>query len=101
MKEIELLSDKIEEELNDAESYIRLALEHKDDHPSMAKLFYDLSNDEMNHANALHKHVVQIIDEYRREHGEAPKEMQIVYDYVHKKQMDHAHDIRIWQESYK
>ncbi len=101
MKEMELLADKIAEELNDAERYIRLALEYRDKLPAMSKTFYDLSNDEMNHANVLHKQTVQLIDEYRRNHGDPPADMQAIYDYLHTKQMEHAHDIRIWQDSYK
>jgi ferritin len=101
MKEMELLADKIAEELNYAERYIRLALEYRDELPAMSKTFYDLSNDEMNHANLLHKQTVQLIDEYRRNHGDPPADMQSIYDYLHKKHMEHAHDIRIWQDSYK
>jgi len=101
MKDIELLADHIAEELNDAETYIRLALEYKDSHPNMGKIFYDLSVEEMNHANALHKQSVQLIDEYRRTQGEPPENMQAIYDYLHKKHMEHAHEIRMWQDSYK
>ena len=58
MKEIKLLMEHIEDELEDAHTYAELAVEYKHDDPELADLFYRLSGEEMNHMNALHKAVV-------------------------------------------
>lgn len=49
MKTIECLSELIEDELSDAEKYVELALKYEDEDKETAKLFYDLSNEEMKH----------------------------------------------------
>ena len=47
MKIIKCLSEKIEEELHDAQAYIDLAMRWKAEAPSTADLFYQLSNESM------------------------------------------------------
>ena len=101
MKIIEKLSDMIEEEITDAEKYAKCALKYKDEKPSLAQTFYNLSMDEMKHMNILHDEVVKIINEYRATGAEVPVEMQAVYDYLHRKQIDRATNVKIMIESYK
>ena len=101
MKVIRLLSDHIEDELEDAETYAKLAIEYKDTDPEMAALFFKLSNDEMTHKELLHKNVVAHIMDYRREHGEPPAAMQAVYDHLHKRFIDKAEKIANLQMMYK
>jgi hypothetical protein len=96
-----MLSEMIEEELNDAEKYINHAINHKEENSSLADTFYKLSVEEMGHANTLHDQVVKIILDYRKEHGDPPEKMQWVYDYLHKKHIEHANKIKVLQASYK
>ena len=98
---IKCLSEKIEEELNDAEAYIDLAMKWKTDEPDTADVFYELSTEEMGHVDKLHKEVTELIEDYRREHGEPPKEMMVLYDYLHEKHVAHATHIKIKQAMYK
>ena len=101
MKIIEKLSDMITDELNDAEKYAKCALKHKEERPSLAQTFYSLSIDEMKHMNMLHDEVVKIINEYRSSGNEVPAEMQAVYDYIHNRQIEHATNVKIIQETYR
>ena len=101
MKIIKCLSEKIEEELSDAQDYIDLAMRWKQDEPDTADLFYELSVEEMGHMEKLHKEVVDIIEDYRKKHGEPPKEMMTLYDYLHEKHVATATQIRIKQGMYK
>lgn len=101
MQLISKLSDMMDEELEDAEKYIRCAINHKEEHPSLSNTFYRLSTEEINHAMLLHEQVVAIINEYRKEHGNPPEKMQIIYDYVHAKQIERMNVIKVMQALYK
>ncbi len=101
MKIIELLSDRVGDELNDACTYAKLALEYKDTEPELAALFYKLSGEEMSHMEALHKQVVSHIEAYKKLKGEAPEGMKSLYDFVHKREIEKASEVKRLQELYK
>jgi Mn-containing catalase len=100
LKIIKDTCDYIDEELCDAEKYIKRALEVKQDYPELAELFNMLSSEEMKHMQMLHNQVVKLIDNYRKTEGEPPASMLAVYDYLHQKFIDHAKEIKILQQMY-
>ena len=101
MKIIKCLSEKIEDELQDASDYIDLAMKWKQDEPDTANLFYDLSVEEMGHMDKLHTEVTELIEEYRKENGEPPKDMMTLYEYLHEIHIAKATQIKIKQAMYK
>lgn len=101
MKIIKILSEHIEDELEDACTYIKLALEYKDTEPEVAQLFYKLSGEEMEHMEALHKRVAACIERYKQAKGEAPAGMLALYEFLHKREIDKAENIVALQNLYK
>lgn len=93
MKIIELLTERVEEELNDACVYAKLALEYKDTDSELAQLFYKLSGEEMGHMDALHKQVVVAIEKYKQANGEPPEGMKALYDFAHKREIEKAEKV--------
>jgi ferritin len=101
MKIIKCLSEQIEDELRDAQKYIDLAMKWKTDEPDTADLFYELSVEEMGHMEKLHQEVSELIEDYRKEHGEPPKDMMVLYEYLHEKHIGTATQIKVKQGMYK
>lgn len=101
MKLIEKLSNKIEEEIWDAKSYVKMAIEVKEEYPELSRTLYNISTQEMEHMNLLHGEVTQIIKRYRETQGEPPADMMAVYDYLHKKQIDMSLEVKTLQSMYK
>lgn len=101
MKVIQILSDKIQEEIGDARAYVKLAIEYKESYPELARELYNLSLQEMDHMNVLHNQVTMLIQRYRETNGEPPADMMAVYDYLHKQQIEKAHSVKILQSMYK
>lgn len=101
MKVIMCLSDKIDEELHDADAYIDLAMKWQAEDEDVGNLFYELSTEEMKHVNMLHNEVVDQIKVYREEKGEPPKGMTEMYDHIHQKQQAEAMRIKVKQGMYK
>ena len=101
MKDIEKLSDYIEEEIADAKKYAIDALEYKDKRPELAKEFYNKSLQEMEHATGFHNDVVRMIEVYRKEHGEPPPPMQAIYDREHKKHIKASAEVKVLQNLFK
>lgn len=101
MKIIKKLSEKIAEEIEDADCYIKMALEYRDDYPELSRVVSNIAAQEMDHMNSLHQLVVQIIDQYRRTKGDPPLSMQAVYDYLHEKHIEDAARVKAKIAMYK
>lgn len=101
MKLIKELTERIEEEIDGAEEYVKEAIKLKLEHPSLAKTLYDISNQEMSHIEMLHAEVVKLIEEHRRMHGEPPAPMMAVYEYLHERHIDKVNTIKLLQAEYR
>ncbi len=98
---IKCVTDKIKEEIHDANSYIDLAIKWKEEEPETADLFSELSAEELGHMQRLHDAVTELISKYREENGEPPKIMQMLYDDLHKKQIEDTMMVKVKQAMYK
>ena len=98
---IKKIADMIEEELEGAEHYAKCAVKWKEEHPTLAKTFYEISTDEVRHVNLLHGEVVSIIENHRRTHGEPPANMLAVWEYVHEKHIEKMNEVKMLQNQYK
>ena len=101
MKIIKKISEMIIDEAEGAGHYAKKALMLKEEHPALAKMFYQLANEELEHVNTLHGAVVGLIEEYREKNGEPPEGMKAVYDYLHEQQIKEVAEVKAMLSEYK
>ena len=101
MKLIKKLEELIEDEICDVKKYAKMAVELKAEHPQLAQTLYTISTQEESHQQALHNEVVKLVEQHRKEHGEPPKEMMAVYDYLHKRHVEKLAEAKRYQEMYR
>ena len=88
MNEIKMLAGHIREEMNDAETYAKLALRYKDDDRSLSQTFEKLAEQELDHADMLHAQASRLIKE-RKENGETPPvAMSAVWSWEHENMVE-------------
>lgn len=88
MEEIKMLAGHIREEMNDAETYAKLALKYRDDDRNLSQTFEKLAEQELDHADMLHAQASRLIKE-RKENGETPPvAMSAVWSWEHENMMD-------------
>lgn len=51
--------------------------------------------------NALHKDVVRLMEDYRREKGDVPEGMMVLYKYLHGEAMEEVERVSVLREMYK
>lgn len=100
MEIIKRITNKMEDELEDAEKYIKCAKKVKAQYPLLADTYYKLSLEEMKHFDLLHDQVVRIINDYKQT-NEVPPAMQTLYDYLHERYIRWAGKIKEKQEAFK
>ncbi len=101
MRTIRTLTEQIDDELQDAGKYARLALEYKTTDPEMASLFYRLSCEELTHMTMLHDCVASKIEAHQKNGLEIPESMQALYDYLHKRQIERTETVKRLQQMFR
>lgn len=101
MREIKELVEHIHEEMEDAEDYIRLALHYKDTDTKVADVYCRLASEELTHAEHLHGQAVRIIEAYKAAGQTAPPAMMAVWEWEHKKSIDHKAKVKSMIDMYK
>lgn len=88
MKAIKHIVEDIQEELEGAEHYAKLATQYKDTDKALADMYVKLAEVELGHVNLLHDQAVRIMKEYKASGKESPDAMQAVWDWEHEKAID-------------
>ena len=100
MKIIAAISHRIDEEIDDAKWYAKHALKYKSKKKALADTYYQISTEEVRHANMLHAEVTKIIEEYRAKHGEPPEIMLQLYNYMHEQSMATMGEVQTLQQMF-
>ena len=101
MNSIKCLVENIQEELEGAEHYAKLAVQNKDLDRILADTYYKLAGVELDHVNALHEQVIRRIKAHKASGNEAPAAMMAVWEWAHEKMISHVTKIKILLDQYK
>lgn len=101
MKLVKKIVKQIDDELEGAEEYIECASKYKEEYPSIANMYSEMSLAEMSHVDKLHGAVVSLINEMKAKGVEIDEKMMAIYEYEHNRAMDKATKIKVMQEMYK
>lgn len=102
MKIIKKIVEDINEELESAEHYAKLAAQYKDEDRELADVYAKTAEVELGHVNTLHGQVVRIIKDWKAKSGEqTPPAMQAVYDWEHKKSIETVAQIKTLLDMYR
>ena len=92
MQIIKQLSEMIDDEIDVAIDYAKNAVLHKGD--NLGEMFSELSNDELEHVDRLHKAVVDKIKEAEDTGKTIPTGMMEIWEYLHKRQIERVDEAR-------
>lgn len=95
MKIIKDIVKDIQEEMEGAEHYAKLATEYKDSDKALAETYKKLANTELEHVNTLHAQAVRLIKEEQARGTQTPAAMQAVWDWEHEKMIDTVARIKV------
>lgn len=101
MKELKEVIADIGNKVDDAEMYAREAVKHKMQYPSLAGSYCRIAQDDLAHAEMLHKHAEELIENKKKTGEEAPALMQAVWDFEHERYIDDVADVKRLIEMYK
>lgn len=92
MKEIKIVTDKIKDEIEDVEKYLRLAVEHKETDADAYAIYLNLANEEYTHAMKLHDLAVREVGKAKKvlleRNEEIPQYMLDVWNSEHKRYIE-------------
>lgn len=101
MKLVKKIVEQIDDELYGAKKYMKCANEYKQEYPSIANMYYEMSIVKMNNVDKLHNAVVSLINEMKSRGVEVDDKMMVIYNYEHERAIDKATKVKIMQEMYK
>ena len=101
MKIIKEIIAKMDDTLEEIEYYGKEAHHLRNEHKAIADKFIEIADVHINVYNTLHKGVVMLIEEERKKGVEVPKEMQIIWDYEHKKLIEEFNEAKFLVDEYK
>ena len=93
LEHIKKMAKQIWEELADAQKYIKCADKWEG---SIADMYYDLSVEELGHAERLHEEGTDYVNDHRNENN-----LGIIWDWETEKIKDMMRDVKVMQEMYR
>lgn len=93
--------EHIRDEVEDVKTYAEEATVVRVDHPQLAALYAELGNEEMRHAERLHKMAVEMIERVRESGKEPPAYMKAIWDFEHEMMIEDMGEAKALLDMFK
>lgn len=101
MKILTKMIDKADDTLEEIEWYAEKAMHYKADHKEIADVYNKIADMHITIYDMLHKEMVNLIDENKRNGHTPPPEMLAIWDYEHEKLIKRFAEAKLMVEEYK
>jgi hypothetical protein len=101
MKILKHLIEKADDTLEEVFEYAEKALHYKADHKAVADAYIKIADMHINIYEMLHREMVNLIEESKRNGSNPPHEMQVIWDYEHEKLIEEFAEAKTLIEEYK
>lgn len=101
MKMLTKLIEKAEDTLDEIEWYGEKALMYREENQALADVYNKIADMHIGIYDMLHKQMVELIDQFKRNGGQVPPEMLAIWNYEHEKLIKEFKDAKILVEEYK
>ena len=101
MERIKCIMRDIAEEREGAEHYAKKALQYKDSDHDLAEMYYNMSRQEMNHAENLYTQGHRLMCKIKEHDPEDYEKMLWAWEWEHDKTTEEMAEARMLQEMYR
>lgn len=96
------LYSMMEEEIDGAETYAAKALSYKASMPDLAKMFHQMSGDEMKHASMIEAEIKKTVTVEKAKNPQTTDHtMESIYSFMHDQFAARVVKVRVMQEKFK
>lgn len=101
MKMLTKLIEKAEDTLNEIEWYGEKALMYRDENKALADVYNKVADMHINIYEMLHKQMVDLIEQKKRDGSQPPAEMLAIWNYEHEKLIKEFKNAKVLVDEYK
>lgn len=101
MKALTHLIEKANDTLEEIEWYAEKAIHYKNEHKSLADTYIKIAETHIAIYDMLHREMVNLIEEKKRNVQNPPPEMLAIWDYEHEKLIKEFKEAKVLVEEYK
>lgn len=95
MSQVEFMLEQMEEELEDACTYIDWAIKCKNEDKGLSDLLAKLSEQELEHYSMLKSYFAKMIDKMKMEQPDKAHKVTIIYEWEYQKYLEKEHKIKM------
>ena len=91
----------MDEEVDGALEYAKMAFSYKDSMPALSKAFDQMASDEMRHANMIEAEINKVVEGEKKNPASTEVGMTAIFDFMHERYTEKLARARVYQSKAK